>query len=130
MSVLLMFSAPLSVKIEPQQVSLDVGKSTTLSCVASGYPISSVTWTKDGEPLIENDRVRLLTQYIVRIESIQREDKGMYQCFAKNNEEVAQGIAELKLGGKDTCVRQMFVYDPLVSFLFYLRVSLDSLLCF
>ncbi|GAB6033413.1 Down syndrome cell adhesion molecule-like protein 1 [Chamberlinius hualienensis] len=101
-------TVPLSVRIEPAEVSIDIGKSTTLNCVVNGYPVTSVTWTKDGQPLKLDDRIRLLTQYILRIETAQRGDKGMYQCFAKNNDEVAQGIAELKLGDVSPLLHSTF----------------------
>ena len=37
---------------------------------------------------------------VLRIHNVGREDKGMYQCFVRNDQESAQGIAELKLGGR------------------------------
>ena len=36
----------------------------------------------------------------MRIESVGRDDKGMYQCFIRNDQESAQSTAELKLGGR------------------------------
>lgn len=35
-----------------------------------------------------------------RIESVKKEDKGMYQCFIRNDQESAGASAELKLGGR------------------------------
>lgn len=40
------------------------------------------------------------TEAILRIESVKKEDKGMYQCVIKNDQESAQSTAELKLGGR------------------------------
>lgn len=37
---------------------------------------------------------------MLRIESVKKEDKGMYQCFVRNDQESAQATAELKLGGR------------------------------
>lgn len=37
---------------------------------------------------------------VLRIDTVGREDKGMYQCFVRNDQESAQGTAELKLGGR------------------------------
>lgn len=38
----------------------------------------------------------------MKITSITKEDKGMYQCFVKNEHDSTQGTAELRLGGKYT----------------------------
>ncbi|KAL0880929.1 hypothetical protein ABMA27_002096 [Loxostege sticticalis] len=37
---------------------------------------------------------------VLRIESVKKEDKGMYQCFIRNDQESAGASAELKLGGR------------------------------
>lgn len=48
---------------------------------------------KDGVAMSHTDNV-------LRIEQVRREDKGMYQCFVRNDQESAQASAELKLGGR------------------------------
>lgn len=48
---------------------------------------------KDGVALSHSDTV-------LRIDQVRREDKGMYQCFVRNDQESAQASAELKLGGR------------------------------
>lgn len=48
---------------------------------------------KDGKSIGHTDAV-------LRIESVKKEDKGMYQCFIRNDQESAQASAELKLGGR------------------------------
>ena len=40
----------------------------------------------------------------VHISSVLKEDRGMYQCLVKNQVEMAQGSAELRLGGE--CARK------------------------
>lgn len=45
---------------------------------------------------------------VLRIESVKKEDKGMYQCFVRNDQESAQASAELKLGGR--CKFKHFLY--------------------
>lgn len=85
--------APLSANIEPQVQTVDYGRPATLTCQAEGNPIKSITWMKDGAALGHTDTV-------LRIEAVRREDKGMYQCFVRNDQESAQSTAELKLGGR------------------------------
>jgi hypothetical protein len=56
---------------------------------------------------------------VLRIESVKKEDKGMYQCFIRNDQENAQASAELKLGGR--C--ELFVHE------YYLHEFLVKVLC-
>lgn len=73
--------------------TIDYGRSATLTCNPEGNPIKSISWMKDGVLLNHNDNV-------FRIDAVRREDRGMYQCFVRNDQESAQASAELKLGGR------------------------------
>ncbi|KAK6620957.1 hypothetical protein RUM43_011256 [Polyplax serrata] len=86
-------TAPLSATIEPITQTVDFGRSATFSCNFQGNPIKTVGWLKDGKPLKHEEPV-------LRIESVKKDDKGMYQCFVRNDQESAQASAELKLGGR------------------------------
>ncbi|XP_071522341.1 cell adhesion molecule Dscam1 [Panulirus ornatus] len=86
-------TAPLSAQIEPSVQTVEFGRPATFTCTYQGNPVKSVTWLKDGAPLNHEEAV-------LRIGSVGREDKGMYQCFVRNDQESAQGTAELKLGGR------------------------------
>ncbi|XP_049546747.1 Down syndrome cell adhesion molecule-like protein Dscam2 isoform X10 [Anopheles darlingi] len=86
-------TAPLAAKIEPRTQTVDFGRPAVFTCKFSGNPIKTVSWTKDGKSLGHSDAV-------LRIESVKKEDKGMYQCFIRNDQESAQASAELKLGGR------------------------------
>lgn len=105
-TTILTVSAPLSVYIYPQRQVIDVGKAATFNCSITGHPVTSVVWMKDGRPLSESDRMTVLSRDILHISSVQREDKGMYQCFVYNNIESVQGTAELRLGD----VAPVFIY--------------------
>lgn len=59
----------------------------------------TVTWKKDQRPLAASTRVRLLSREVLHITSVRREDRGMYQCFVFNDQDGAQGTAELKISG-------------------------------
>ncbi|XP_035901248.1 Down syndrome cell adhesion molecule-like protein Dscam2 isoform X33 [Anopheles stephensi] len=86
-------TAPLAAKIEPRTQTVDFGRPAVFTCKFSGNPIKTVSWMKDGKSLGHSDAV-------LRIESVKKEDKGMYQCFIRNDQESAQASAELKLGGR------------------------------
>lgn len=93
METVLTVTAPLNAEIEPSTQTIDFGRPATFTCTVQGNPIKTISWLKDGKPLGLEDRV-------LRIESVKKEDKGMYQCFVRNDQESAQATAELKLGGR------------------------------
>ncbi|CRK99030.1 CLUMA_CG011985, isoform A [Clunio marinus] len=90
--------APLQVHIQPIRQTVDVGKTADLKCMISGTPQSQIWWLKDGQPLRTGSRVRLLNKDNIRITSVSKDDQGMFQCFVKNDVDIAQGIAEVSLG--------------------------------
>ena len=79
--------------MEPKQQVVDYGRSATFKCHYEGNPINDVLWFKNGVNIGHSEN-------ILRIDSVKREDKGMYQCFVRNDQESAQATAELKLGGR------------------------------
>lgn len=86
-------TAPLGAEIDPSTQTIDFGRSAIFTCNVRGNPIKTISWLKDGKPLG-------LEEAVLRIESVKKEDKGMYQCFVRNDQESAQATAELKLGGR------------------------------
>lgn len=93
-------TAPLTVHIQPARQTIDLGKSTELTCTIGGFPKAVVWWLKDGQPLRTGSRVRLLTKEHIKITSVSKEDRGMYQCFVRNENDAVQATAEMKLGGE------------------------------
>ncbi|KAE8293962.1 Hemicentin-1 Fibulin-6 [Larimichthys crocea] len=61
-----------------------VDSSVTLQCQADGSPPPSVTWHKDGQPLSESVRQRVLSSGSLQIAFIQPSDTGRYTCTAAN----------------------------------------------
>ncbi|XP_054089353.1 cell adhesion molecule Dscam2 isoform X46 [Zeugodacus cucurbitae] len=96
-------TAPLSAKIDPPTQTVDFGRPAVFTCQYSGNPIKTISWLKDGKAMGHSDQV-------LRIESVKKEDKGMYQCFVRNDQESAEASAELKLGGRfdPPVIRQAF----------------------
>ncbi|XP_017890990.1 Down syndrome cell adhesion molecule-like protein Dscam2 isoform X2 [Ceratina calcarata] len=92
----------LSIHLVPQQVTVDLGKDAEFHCSVTGQPIPVIFWTKDGLPVREGASGRTKISgnegSTLRVSSIVRDDKGMYQCFAKNMNEMVQATAELRLG--------------------------------
>lgn len=86
-------TAPLKAKIDPPSQIVDFGRPAIFTCQFSGNPIKTISWMKDGKSIKHSDA-------ILRIESVKKEDKGMYQCFVRNDQESAEASGELKLGGR------------------------------
>ncbi|XP_067138802.1 cell adhesion molecule Dscam1-like isoform X2 [Centruroides vittatus] len=88
-------TAPLIVNISPAVKMADVGDFVTFNCTVTGYPVNTIRWLKNSRNVVDGIRVTVLRQYQLLISDIQREDRGMYQCFVFNDVESAQGTAEL-----------------------------------
>ncbi|XP_026315576.1 Down syndrome cell adhesion molecule-like protein Dscam2 isoform X9 [Hyposmocoma kahamanoa] len=86
-------TAPLKATVEPATQTVDFGRPAVFTCRYEGNPVKTITWLKDGKDMKHHDP-------ILRIESVKKEDKGMYQCFIRNDQESAGASAELKLGGR------------------------------
>lgn len=89
---------------------MNSGDSATFNCSVTGSPIESIWWLRNAEPVLSTSdgeaptgsRVRLLSQQVLHVSGVSRSDRGMYQCFVRNDRESAQGSAELRLGGELT----------------------------
>lgn len=95
--------APLNAIVEPTIQTVDFGRPATLTCNYEGNPVKTISWLKDGKRLSSHDG------RVLRIDSVRKEDKGMYQCFVRNEQESAQGSAELKLGGRCMYTANSFI---------------------
>lgn len=58
--------------------------SVMLQCHVDGSPPPSVTWNKDGQPLAESVRRRVLSSGSLQLAFIQSDDTGRYTCTAAN----------------------------------------------
>ncbi|XP_028259472.1 hemicentin-1 [Parambassis ranga] len=69
----------------PAQVSVVVNNVLELQCKATGIPMPSLTWLKDGRPLPQTDSMRLFRGgEVLRVASAQLEDTGRYSCLANS----------------------------------------------
>ncbi|CAN7984992.1 unnamed protein product, partial [Ixodes hexagonus] len=87
----------LKVSVSPGAVLTQEGKTVVFNCSVRGFPVSSVSWTKNQQPLAPSNRVRAVGQTVLHISGVQRSDRGMYQCVAHGHESSAQGSAQLVL---------------------------------
>lgn len=114
-------AAPLSAHVSPPWQEVSTGSEATLECSVAGQPVARVQWLRDGMPLVPGVRVSITTAPAaapgaapgavpgpgvsrVRLTGVSKEDRGMYQCVASNDRDMAQGTAELKLGGMGSSI--------------------------
>ncbi|GIY76852.1 ig-like domain-containing protein [Caerostris extrusa] len=86
--------------MSPVVQKIHVGRPWVINCSVSGHPIHGVHWRKDVDVLSLDGRVSQISRDVIRIDPVQREDRGMYQCIAYNDQDTAQAAVELTLGGK------------------------------
>uniref|UniRef100_T1IX56 Down syndrome cell adhesion molecule n=1 Tax=Strigamia maritima TaxID=126957 RepID=T1IX56_STRMM len=91
-------AASLAVNVEPKLLIGEIGKPAVFRCSISGAPVASVTWMKNGRPLVGSREKSTTNEDVLSLESLQLEDRGMYQCIVKNSIESAQATAELLFG--------------------------------
>lgn len=94
------FLENLRASVYPDKLIVKEGISVTFTCNVTGPQITSLVWTKNLKPIITSARTKLISSEVLQIYSVQREDKGMYQCYVRSNDHSAQGSAQLILEGK------------------------------
>nr|XP_061831771.1 hemicentin-1-like isoform X1 [Nerophis lumbriciformis] len=75
---------PPVISSETQKYTAPVDSSVTLHCQNDGVPAPSVAWHKDGQPLTESVRQRVLGSGSLQIAFVQPSDTGRYTCTAAN----------------------------------------------
>ncbi|KAF5916712.1 hypothetical protein HPG69_005507 [Diceros bicornis minor] len=69
----------------PEEVTVLVNKSVLMECLSTGSPAPRNSWQKDGQPLLEDEHHKFLSNgRILQILNIQIADIGRYVCIAKN----------------------------------------------
>lgn len=96
---------PLTVSMIPERlIRVKEGDSASIECMVRNrldfyHQTLSIEWLKDAKPLIFGSRIKLISQNKLRILSLLREDRGMYQCICKNEHDVAMAYIQLSLEG-------------------------------
>uniref|UniRef100_A0A6B2EER7 Putative neural cell adhesion molecule l1 n=1 Tax=Phlebotomus kandelakii TaxID=1109342 RepID=A0A6B2EER7_9DIPT len=106
-------------------VATVMGASVSLPCVASGNPSPNITWYHNGR-LLKNTHAIHYDDQQLRLHSIDPEDEGIYQCFAKNDAGEIQMSANLSLRKRKKLSRLYNVKCYPVNYT-TVRVQFDSL---
>ncbi|CAN7995711.1 unnamed protein product, partial [Ixodes hexagonus] len=94
---LLSVAVLLSAEVSPAFQTVAMGLPAVFNCSVEGQPVHSITWRKNGSPLVPDGRIQLLSQNQMRIQTVRRDDAGMYQCVAQNDRDSCQAAAQLSL---------------------------------
>ncbi|CAL4103522.1 unnamed protein product, partial [Meganyctiphanes norvegica] len=102
----------LVVSVTPSEQRVDLGYSASMTCHVEGSPVTSVTWLRNGRPLPSLPRMSVYARSL-HINQVTREDSGMYQCVASNQEDSAQAAALLILGDSAPVWEYRFISQTL-----------------
>ncbi|XP_075586959.1 brother of CDO [Dermatophagoides farinae] len=89
---------PLRFMLQPKtQMTVILGSNITFECVAHGYPIPKIMWTKiDGNGELPKQRT-FITNGVMVITTVQKQDEGIYSCSASNSKSSLEANTELKV---------------------------------
>jgi hypothetical protein len=93
------FIAETPTFVKPMQnKEFTAGESTVLECVAAGSPKPTLTWTKDGSPLVATPRHFFTAgQQLLIIVNAAPSDAGNYQCEISNTLGTERGSSRLTI---------------------------------
>nr|XP_055041763.1 hemicentin-1 isoform X2 [Misgurnus anguillicaudatus] len=83
-TVTLTLQSSPTITVEPVETVVDAGFTVMLNCQAEGEPIPVIEWSRQGRPLLGNERITILNNGSLRISSAQKEDTSEYECVARN----------------------------------------------
>uniref|UniRef100_A0A5S6QID3 Ig-like domain-containing protein n=1 Tax=Trichuris muris TaxID=70415 RepID=A0A5S6QID3_TRIMR len=90
--------SPPRFKVTPQNVVALEGAKATLECEATGYPLPSIVWTRNGRTLPVSQRISVdFSGTVLTISSVGPDDAGEYTCFAANRLGRIQASAHVQL---------------------------------
>ncbi|CAG9136240.1 unnamed protein product [Plutella xylostella] len=99
------------------RVVVNSGGTAVINCTWGGWPAPRLEWLHNGAPLgsgVTGGRVRVAgggDQLVIA--SVQRADRGVYQCMARNERDSAQASSELRLGDTAPELQYTFIEQVL-----------------
>ena len=109
---LFLFSTvPANIAVAPNDTSVYVGDSVSLSCVSYGLPLPTISWTRAGQPLSLHSQLminetEIMTDHVTFVRStlilcsLQLTDAGQYTCSTSNNHSTSQETFTISVKSK------------------------------
>lgn len=72
------------ITLEPVETVINAGDKVTLNCQAAGEPRPTITWSRQGQAIAWDSRVRVFSNGSLHIAAAQKEDTSEYECVARN----------------------------------------------
>ncbi|VVC38056.1 Hypothetical protein CINCED_3A025894, partial [Cinara cedri] len=107
---LVIVTPEMSAHVLPALAEIESGRYVSFTCITSANDDNQiVTWLKDGVP--RESSTSTPPTYTLNIDSVQKEDQGMYQCVVSNklNNEMAHSFAELRLSASKPTFKYKFI---------------------
>lgn len=70
--------------MEPVGTVIEAGATTMLHCQAHGEPPPTITWSRQGHPVVSDERATVLSNGSLRLVAARKEDTSEYECVARN----------------------------------------------
>ena len=67
-----------------------------MTCKVTGYPIPTITFTKDGKRIMED--IIKAGERSYKVKHLNHEDVGVYRCTAANDKEKAEDVVNVIVG--------------------------------
>lgn len=109
------FISPFNGKI------LDQGSDVTLEAIIDGYPTPEIVLTKNGEPLRENENVKISqrnNKITIEVRNVSVKDAGRYSCSITNETGTAVSSADIVVKSKRVLRKDSFIKFVLKNYLF------------
>lgn len=68
-------------------MDLEFGSTATITCAFNGYPVPAVSWKKDDQEVVDNERMKITscaTSSFLEIVRLGYPDEGTYTCALSN----------------------------------------------
>ncbi|KFV03499.1 Hemicentin-1, partial [Pterocles gutturalis] len=83
-SLTLTLQSPPVITVEPAETVIEAGATAMLNCQAHGEPPPTIKWSRQGHPVVSDERVTVLSNGSLRIVAARKEDTSEYECVARN----------------------------------------------
>ena len=111
-------SVPASIAVVPNDASLYVGETASLSCLSYGLPLPTISWDRDGQPLPSSlllnesetsvGHVTFVRSTLVLC-SLKLLDGGQYVCSSSNNHSTTQHTFTITMKSMRNLTQFLFI---------------------